>query len=290
MYNSCMIIDNKYTIPHTFLYGSLDYKRRTSALSMINATQDMASLHYSDAGLSMMHLQDIGQTWVIAKQRFEFFEYPMVFDKTILQTWAHEPKGITCIRDYQISFTPDGKKISAQKSCEDIGRMFDTDDLIVKEENVIMKASSAWIIINLETGRPLRANDFSMGTLDFCNEDAIEGGFPKITLPETWDKEEKIVPNVLDIDMNHHVNNLCYVRWILSSVDINFCKDKLLKILDTNFIVSAMFGDNLICRYKQLEDNTCIHSIIKEDGSEIFRARTIWAPEDELVRSQALYH
>ncbi len=284
-----MIIDNKYIIPHTFLYGSLDYKRRGSALSMINATQDIAALHYGSAGLSMMHLQDIGQTWVIAKQRFEFYQYPMAFDKTILQTWAHEPKGISCIRDYQISFTPDGKKTTAQKSCEDLGKMFDTDDLLVQEENIIMKATSVWLIINLETGRPLRATDFSMGSLDFCNDSAVESGFAKYSLPETWDKEVKIVPNVLDIDMNHHVNNLCYVRWILASIDIHFYKERLLKTLDTNFVVSAMFGDNLICRYKQLDDNTCVHSIIKDDGTEIFRAMSTWAPEAELVRNQLLH-
>ncbi len=289
MYNSCMIIDNKYTIPQTFLYSNADYKRRTSALAMINATQDMASLHYSDAGLSMMHLQDIGQTWVIAKQHFEFFQYPIVFDKTILQTWAHTPKGITCIRDYQCSFAPNGKKESSQKACEDVHAMFDRDDLQVKEENVIMKATSAWLIIDLNTGRPLRATDFTMGDLTFCEEDAVESGFAKYTLPEEWDNEVSIVPNVLDIDMNNHVNNFCYVRWILASMDIHFCNDKLLKTLDTNFVVSALFGDNLVCRYKIVEDNTCIHSIVKDDGTEIFRAKSVWAPEAELCREQPLF-
>ena len=54
-------------------------------------------------------------------------------------------------------------------------------------------------------------------------------------------------------------------------------------------MASALFADKLICRYKLLENDTCVHSIIKEDGTEIVRARTTWAPEESLSRIQPLY-
>ena len=284
-----MIIDNKYTIPHTYLYSAMDYKKRISAIAMVNTTQDLASAHYSEGGMSMMHLHGIGQTWVITKQKFEFFDYPYGLDKLILQTWAHEPKGLFCIRDYKYSYADNGRKPSSDQACIDLNKMFNTDDLEVKEENLIMKASAMWMVLDQKTGKPLKADNFAMGTLTFLNENVLEGGFSKIALSEDWDFETKFSPNVLDIDMNKHVNNLCYCRWIFSFMDIHYIKDKLLKTLETNFIASALFGDTLICRYKLLENNTCVHSIIREDGTEIFRARTVWAPEDELARNQPLY-
>ena len=224
-----MIINNKYTIPHTYLYSDMDYKKRIFALSMVNSTQNMATLHYSEAGMSMMHLHDIGQMWVITKQKFEFFEYPLGLDKLVMQTWAHEPKGLFCIRDYKYSFAENGRKSSSDKACAELINMFDKDDLAVKDENLVMKSSAMWMVLDQKTGRPLKANDFARGNLTFCEENVLEGGFSKISLPESWDFETKFSPNVLDIDMNHHVNNFCYSRWILSHMDIHYIKDKLLK-------------------------------------------------------------
>ena len=65
----------------------------------------------------------------------------------------------------------------------------------------------------------------------------------------------------------------------------DFCKGKLLKTLDTNFVSSAMYGEDLICRSSRSE-NVCIHSIIRaKDGSEVFKARSEWADENGLSRT-----
>jgi len=52
----------------------------------------------------------------------------------------------------------------------------------------------------------------------------------------------------------------------------------------TNFVASARYGENLICRCAQTEDNVCIHSIVRSDGTEVFRARSEWADEQNLSR------
>ena len=139
--------------------------------------------------------------------------------------------------------------------------------------------------MNAETGQPVKPDEKTMGNLAF-NEDHMEGKvFAKIPACENRDTEERFRPTLLDIDMNSHVNNLNYLRWILSYMDADFCKGKLLKTLDTNFVSSAMYGEELICRSSQSE-NTCIHSIIRaKDGSEVFKARSEWADENDLSRT-----
>ncbi len=281
-----MIIDNKYTISYTPMYSLMDAKGRVSPIAMMNITQDLAAAHYGSGGLSIPHLQEKGETWFITKQKFEFFEYPLGLDELVIQTWAHEPKGLFCIRDYRYSFAVDGKKPCLDKACADIIKEHSKNDLTVKQENIVMNASSAWMIIDQKTGRPLKATDFSMGNLTFCNEDAIEGGFLKITMSEDWDVETPFTPSLLDIDINDHVNNLSYSRWVLSFMDYDFCKDKLLKSIEINFVAQALFGDKLICKHKKIDENTFVHSITKEDGTETFRARTVWANENELARVQ----
>ena len=68
-------------------------------------------------------------------------------------------------------------------------------------------------------------------------------------------------------------------------MDADFCRGKLLRVLDTNFLISAQYGEELCCRCSYSEESVCVHSIIRiADGSEVFRARTEWADEQKMAR------
>lgn len=280
-----MIIDNKYTIPYTIPYSLMDGKGRCSTLSLVNLAQDLAAAHYGLGGLSIPHLQKMGLTWVITKQEFIFNNYPVGRDEMVLQTWAHEPKGLFCFRDYKYSYAINGKKPCLNVAYTDqIASEGKMPDLTIKDENLIMGATSNWMILELETGRPIKPSSAEMGTLTYSNDKASSHNFSKIALSDGWDTQMEFSPSLLDIDINSHVNNLNYVRWILSYMDYDFCKGKLVRSLETNFVNSALFGDSLICRCKAIAENICVHSIIRTDGSEVFRARTEWAGEESLSR------
>lgn len=286
-----MIIDNKYTIRHKILTGNIDGKCRATPMEFALLVQELAAGHYSTTGLSIPHLQRMGMTWVITKQHFEIAEYPLWMDDLIVQTWAQPSKGFFCFRDCAFFYAKNGKKTSIDEAFEEKFRIEEGREksLSIEEEfkelkKPIFRASSCWVILNAETGQPVKPDEKTMRNLSF-NDEHLEGKvFAKIPLPEKWDIEENFCPTLLDIDMNSHVNNLNYIRWILSYMDADFCKGKLLKTLDTNFISSAMYGEELICR-SSLSKNVCIHSIVRaKDGSEVFKARSEWADEKELAR------
>lgn len=279
-----MIIDNKYTIPHTIMFSRMDGKGRLPALSFVSTAQDLAANHYSSGGLSVPHLQKMGFTWIIAKQHFVFHNYPLGGDRLILQTWARQPKGLFCFRDYQYSYSVNGKKSCLQVAIADeIANEGQNVDLTVKKENIILSASSSWMILDLKKERPVKISAETMGNLGFCEDKALETSFSKIPLSDDWDIQTEFSPSLLDIDINSHVNHPNYVHRILSYMDYDFCKNKLMQSLETYFISSALFGDKLICRCKTLDD-VCLHSIIRADGTEVFRARTVWKPEEMLSR------
>ena len=287
-----MIIDNKYTIRHKILTGNIDGKCRATPMEFAILMQELAAGHYSTTGLSVPHLQKMGLTWVITKQHFEITEYPLWMDDLIVQTWAQPPKGFFCFRDFAFFYAKNGKKTSIDEAFEEKCRIEEgiEKSLSIEEEfkelkQPIFRASSCWVILNSETGQPVKPDEKTMGNLAF-NEDHLEGKvFAKIPVCENRDTEERFRPTLLDIDMNSHVNNLNYLRWILSYMDPDFCKGKLLKTLDTNFVSSAMYGEELICRSSRSE-NICIHSIIRaKDGSEVFKARSEWADEKALSRT-----
>lgn len=278
--------DKKYSIPFTVPSSWIDGCCRFTTFGMITAAQDVTALHYGSGGLSIPHLQKKGLTWVLVKQRFEIKEYPMWMDGLFLQTWAKPPKGPFFFRDYAYSYAKDGRKLTIDKALCDVSsaKKLERDD----QGEPLLKATSNWMVLETESLKPIKPTNNVMGSIEYCTEDSLESSFPKIILPQgsdAWDIEQVFSPTILDIDINNHVNNLSYIRWILSYIPQKVYEGKLISSLDTYYISSAMFSQKLVCRVCEIESDVCVHSIIREDdGSEVFRAKTVWKNEDLMSR------
>ena len=284
-----MILGDKYTIPYTVPSTAIDGRYRCTPLALAALSQDLAAYHYSSTGLCMPQLQKRGLMWIITKQHFEIHEYPLWLDCLMLQTWAQPPKGLFCFRDFAYYYAHGGKKDSLNTALKDFdeatrqetGR---SDASFQRHGALCFRGSSCWVVLNTQTNQPIVPDSTVFESLTFCTEHLEGRVFAKIVLAESWDREETFHPSLLDIDMNGHVNNLNYIRWILSFMDADFCRGKLLRMLDTNFLISAKYGEELRCRCTYKKD-ICLHSIIREtDETEVFRARTEWAAEDSLAR------
>lgn len=286
-----MIIDDKYSQYYTVPSSFMDGKGRFTPIGFVTVAQDLAGMHYGAGGNSILSLQKNNLTWVISKQHFEISEYPLWMDSLIIQTWAQKPKGFFCFRDFAYYYKQDGKKPFLNQAFTDYGKEEKSGAGVITEEALnnrgalCMRGSSCWIPLDMVTGQPVKPDEKIMGTLTY-NSDCMEGKvFTKIPPIEKGETEEIFMPSILDIDMNGHVNNLNYVRWVLSFMNAEFCSGKLLCALDTNFISSAKYGEKLTCRCTQTAENTCVHSIVRmEDGSEVFRAMTKWTDEKNISR------
>ena len=291
-----MILDNKYTMPYTVPTTAIDGQYRCTPLTVAALSQDLAANHYSSTGIFMPQLQERGLMWIISKQHFEIHEYPLWLDCLTLQTWAQPPKGLFCFRDFAYYYAAGGKKASLSAAFKD----FDaaerkatewTADSLRRHEDLCVRGSTCWVVLNTHTNQPAVLDDTVFGSLTFCDEHLEGRVFAKIPLPEHWEREELFHPSLLDIDMNGHVNNLNYIRWALSFMDADFCRGKLLRVLDTNFLISAQYGEELCCRCSHIEDNVCVHSVVRtSDGSEVFRARSEWADERKMARPLQVEH
>ncbi len=277
-----MNTDTKYIVPYAIPSSRLDAKCRFSLDGIISLTQDLAASHYGSGGLSIPHLQKKGLTWVITRQHFEIYEYPLWLDTIQAATWAKPVKGPFCYRDFLLSYIPGGRK-------ESINAALTGNSVSQTATTPIFAGTSCWMVLSLVDGHPIKPDASLFGTLPFCTEDALSSVFPRIQLCDAWDSEIIIEPNGTDIDLNRHVNNLNYVHWILSSIPLSISQSYLVSTLDTYFISSAKYGEKLICRLhcEQQNDNSwqCIHSIIRaNDSSEVFRAQTQWQQESLLSR------
>ncbi len=280
-----MIINNKYNTLSRVPSSMIDGECRFTTLSLFSLAQDLAASHYGSGGLSIPHLQKKGITWVIAKQHFEITEYPLWEDSLVLQTWALPIKGPFFFRDFKYSYAPKGKYTTLDDAFASPTSVIPNE---VAEEDVFARGISSWMIVDTSTGKPIKPDSAVMGSLSFCSDEALPHVFPKIANTDTWDWEQAFSPTLLDIDVNNHVNNLSYTRWILSFMNPETVQGKLVTVLDNYFISSAQFGQNLICRVKQLDENTFVHWIIREDSSEVFKAKTQWTSKEKVSRPLSL--
>ncbi len=279
-------MSNIFSIPYVVDSAFIDGKLRFTVVGMSTMAQTLASFHYGEHKLTIPHMNRQGLTWVVTKQHFEISEYPEWRDELLLSSWMEEPKGLFSLYDFRFCYAEDGGK----KSGWDETMLRNQGDGKYKAGTPFMNAKFQWMLLDLEKMRPVGINSADFSTIGFCFDESCTTRFPKIALPEKFSFERTFTPQRLEIDLNGHVNNTEYLKYVLNSVPDEICSSRLISTLDTNFISSAHFGDTLICRTSVIEeecrdDEICVvHSIIRSDGSEVFRAKTVWRPESSMSR------
>jgi acyl-ACP thioesterase len=261
-----------------------------STLTLLTLAQDLAASHYGTGGLSVPHLRAKGMTWVITRQHFEVSEYPLWLDEVILSTWAKPPKGPFCYRNFAYSWAPQGKKASLDAA------QGGSPERIPQSPEPFFRGVTCWLVLDIAAGKPVKPTPELFGTLGFCDDDALPPVFPRFAFPEAVSGAAKDFSAMdmefvrpTDIDMNGHVNNLNYARWILAHTPESVCVDRMIRTLDTHFIAEARPGDRLACRTAVVSGDTgdveYVHSIVRlPDREELFRARTVWQEAGLLCR------
>src|SRR5262249_9114329 len=80
-----------------------------------------------------------------------------------------------------------------------------------------------------------------------------------------------------DIDVNGHVNSARYVAWLMDAYPVEFHLSHEVRLLELNYLGETLRSDRISisgpdgCRAEQF------HSMRKEEGEEVCRARVIWA-------------
>jgi hypothetical protein len=98
-----------------------------------------------------------------------------------------------------------------------------------------------------------------------------------------------------DLDMNRHVNNASYLRWILEDVPSHVCEGAFACGVDIEYRAECGYGDEVVSRSElRRADGQCLagadgdvgvggftlqHALLRtRDKAELLRARTHWRP------------
>ena len=152
--------------------------------------QETAVNHANAARLGYNELIRLNLAWVLTRQLVKLYKIPKLNEKVTVETWAAGMTDTIAVRDFNI---------------------------LNKEQEILGICRSSWMLIDLKMRRPVRIPEEMRNLLpkspERLREDIV---LDKIPLSENTEGKSSTYQVVYsDLDMNHHVNNINYLRWVL---------------------------------------------------------------------------
>ena len=225
----------KYTEKHTIPCYDTDAAWRLKPTSFMNMAQEAAGRHAVHLGFGYDDLIKTNTAWILSRVHVEFIDTPKWRENITLNTWHKGLNRLFFLRDFIL-----------------------TD----KEGRERVKATTSWLVLNLETRRLVRdPNLMEDGTV--CTENVIETPADKVVIPGDVEMEH-VMDHVVaysDVDMNAHTNNAMYMQWAMDAVEYETASTKPVRSVTINFNHETKAGDS-VAIYRT--------SVQKEDGLHVF--------------------
>jgi len=216
---------------------------------------DSASAQAGMFGTGVTDLFKKSRTWVLSRLHVEFERFPAWGEDVEIRTWPSAKLPVYAVRDFEAGGGP----------------------------GPAVRATSSWLIIDLESRRPLRI----AGHLDGFPLDerrAVEDDFPPLPAPGREDIRKEFPVFYSDLDINRHFTATAYIHRALETVPRDILFDFLPVSLEVNFRAEAFYGDGLISRLERVSgpgaDGRAVflHRLSRAaDDKELTLLRTVWA-------------
>jgi acyl-ACP thioesterase len=184
-------------------------KLRLSALG--DLLQEVAWKHADsrDFGKSLF---DKGYIWVLSRMQIKIHKMPSWGDHIVVKTAGRGINKLFALREFLVENS---------------------------KGDVIAESMTAWLLLDLHSKRPQRPNHVLPPEL--FSENADQDILPeKIEIPVDLELSSELTVMPFDLDMNNHVNNVSYIRWVE-----DFCINKGLAIKELliNYLSEAKVHD-----------------------------------------------
>ncbi len=232
-----------FEIPPQFV----DFQQKVKLSSLVDLILTASGYNADDNGFGIRNLNELNATWVLSRIALEVSHFPKQYEKIRIETWVEEVHSLNTIRNY---------------------RVFDSD------ENVICNATSVWVMISLETRRPIELKKLE-GLKDF--ETFEESGIERTMKLNVVDNEPiyQFPVQYSHIDINQHVNTVRYLDWMIDTFSLDEHKSHSISRVDVNFMSEILFGQKVEV-FKMEEVSDIYRFELRANGRTACRGRIKW--------------
>lgn len=245
-------MENTFQIQLQIRSYEIDSKGKIKISAMLNYLQEAASQHAARLGASVLDLFPKDLTWVLSRYHVIIFNYPSWNETITINTWPSAKEKLFALREFEI--------------------------LDQKNERCAI-ATSSWMLLDFKKKQPVRPQDH-LPNFPHRSERIIEDNFDPLPSPEKIDIELPFRVRTSDLDLNQHVNHVCYIEWALETVPAEILKKYRPVELEISFRGEAFYGDRIFSQTQILENDSpasFLHQIISEkNGKELTRLKSTW--------------
>ena len=210
--------NSKITSAETDMYGNL----RLGALSNLFIQSSINSAEKLGFGLN--NLREHTLFWVLKRMTIEIFSTVKWNDMVIVETWPKDIDGVLYLRDFIIKD---------------------------KDNNIVAKATSGWLAIDVNKKRPKLIKDIDFNVFQSLKDKhAIKEPPIKLNVINEG-KIFSVKAFYSDIDINQHVTSTRYIDWMMDTISQDFHKKNHPRKLSINYLKETMIDEQLIITRNQ---------------------------------------
>jgi len=244
--------DNTYEQEFKVFSYFVDDKRRLTLPNLMYFMQEVAWAHSNNNQIGWHFLQTKNMFWALVKLYIKIERMPQWNETIRIKTWGRPSELIVYPREFEV--------FDEQNQC-------------------IIKATSAWVILDKEHFRPqqIHLENEKFIVFDHC---VLERRIPKI--PSIQIPLNPLFSSVLhsDIDMNNHVNNTRYASWIMDNYGHVFHQKHILKTCNIHFLSQTNYGDQIAIQKEEVSEKIFISSVFTQNNrNEVCRMVMEWQEE-----------
>jgi len=224
--------------------------------SLCNFLYEAAGNHCIEENITVAELQEIGLTWMLSRIHIEIERLPVYEEAISVKTWPTGARGLFSCRDFLV--------------INDAGE-------------TLVKATSAWLTINLEKRRVVRLPEEILRIHpDIENSERVltDDFKDKLSEPQTAEITNGFKASYSTLDINRHVTAAVYVDWMFDALPASLVETGSLKSLELNYKQEILPGGTAGVKYeiKDCGDYTEIAHSVSDASTGIVNclARSRW--------------
>ncbi|PZX48905.1 acyl-[acyl-carrier-protein] thioesterase [Algoriphagus chordae] len=216
----------------------VDPDGKLSLTALSNLFQEIAWRHADSADFGR-NLQEQNLSWILARIDISCENLPSWGDSIKVYTAGRGVDKVFAFREFLVT-NPEGE--------------------------VLARAMSSWVLMNVQSKRIFRPENALPPEL-FDPQEKPDWQPKKIRLKGELLKSEKLKVRYSDLDLNNHVNNTSYVRWVENILRENDCHTLPFLI---NYLAECGMGDELTIHLYQQEAHFIVEGLVAD--KQVFMA------------------
>ena len=239
---------NKGTYLFQIRASEVDPLGRVTMASVCNYLQEAAGLHAQALNVASPQLHAQGITWVLARLHVKIERWPGWRESLSIETWPAQIDRLYAVRDFRI-----------RHRSEEIG-----------------VATSAWVLIDLQSRRPKRR--FPPEIIDLHPATPLRSladDFAKLRLTEKMQHTADFSIRSQDIDINNHVNNGVFISLLQDNLQATVQDNFQIQELEIEFRGEAFYNNLLRGFISQNAGDPIFHHRLCRNSDQIELIRAI---------------